>query len=202
MFKVQYKSIFANATAVIAATLAGCSQSAAPVDLNSAPSENDLSPISYMHRDRSNQFDRLNEAKSCNDMQLAVRWNHLAHRDPNENRPQWHQSIAKFGSGDDLVAVSANQTVFFSGTITQFAENKEVGGIWDFETADGNVLRGVMLKDFVNDVLTEDQRNPKHPYFIKPIMKGRALCGIATRMSDSVGGPHMFGINIAIDRDT
>jgi hypothetical protein len=117
------------------------------------------------------QFDHVEQARSCGDYELAMRWN----RPPNIEGGVFHKKLVYLTSG-----VPANlpkdSEVFLSGRIER-ADNLAAGGIvWLLAMPDGTRVQAIEAANFLEkeDQAAQESRNAA---LVKPNKPGRAFCG-------------------------
>jgi hypothetical protein len=141
-----------------------------------APSEQELQKISYMSAKQTGEkgrrvYDHLEQAKSCADLELAMRWN----RPPNVPGGAFHQKMVYLDSAlpPDL---AKNTEVFFSGKVEAFAPMPDGGAGWRLRMPDGKPAQAVEMASFWEKQEQESQ-DTKPAALIQPNRPGRMLCG-------------------------
>jgi hypothetical protein len=141
-----------------------------------APAEQELQKISYMSSSDSpaksrRLYGHYEEARSCGDFELAMRWN----RPPNVAGGVFNKKIVYLTSGfpGDL---PKDSEVFITGTIEQ---GKSLGSGtqgWLLRMRDGTVVQAIEMQNFLEK---EEQaaQDGKWVALEKPNKPGRAFCG-------------------------
>jgi len=170
-----------------------------PTDQNTAPSQGELQSISYMSTDVAG-YSHLNEAKSCGDFKLALRYNHLHYPMPTD--PAAQKSRAQFLSDAAIEAIQdSDQVIFFEGKIIQYRETEQFA-IWNIETPGGHPLQVVVLQSVGNYLAEQSHLNPSNPWFKAFAQPGRALCGVGEMITPQpFGQPLAIHSEVLMDRD-
>ncbi|MFL6603738.1 MAG: hypothetical protein ACJ8R9_20765 [Steroidobacteraceae bacterium] len=141
-----------------------------------APSAQALQKISYMSASDAGPkgrklYGRYEEAKTCDDFELAMRWN----RPPNVSGGLFHKKIVYLTSGvpDDL---PKDAEVFIAATIEQ-GRNLGSGALgWLLRMRDGTAVQAVEMQNFLQKQ-DEGAQDTKAVALQKPNKPGRAFCG-------------------------
>ena len=141
-----------------------------------APSEQELQKISYMSssdvKDQGRKrYSHYEEAKTCGDLELAMRWN----RPPNVAGGAFHQKMVYLTSavpGD----LPKDAEVFVAGTIEK-ANNLTSGALgWQVRLRDGTQVLAVETQNFL-EKQQQLAQDGKWVALQKPDTAGRAFCG-------------------------
>jgi hypothetical protein len=166
---------------IILVALAGCDRlkglgNATADAPDGAPGEQELSKINYMTADNSGVkgrriFTHLEEAKTCGDLELAMRWN----RPPNVAGGPFHQKMVYV---TDRIPADLPQKseVFISGRIEKWATLQSGGAGWMLRMKDGTPLQAIEQTNFWEKQEQESQSG-KVVALVKPNEPGRILCG-------------------------
>jgi hypothetical protein len=167
-----------SSVALLVVCLAGCERlglgehAAAP----EVPSEQALQKISYLPSADSGPkgrklFDHVEQAHSCEDYELAMRWN----RPPNIEGGLFHKKMV-YLTGGVPADLPKDSEVFLRGRIER-ADNLAAGGIlWVLALADGSRAQAIEASNFLQkqDETAQESRNAA---LVKPNKAGRMLCG-------------------------
>lgn len=172
-------SLKVGAIIVLANMAAGCDrlgvghQAAEP---DGAPSEQELQKISYMSSADSGPkgrrlFDHVEEAKTCGDFELAMRWN----RPPNVEGGMFHKKIAYLAGGIPA-DLPKDSEVFVTAKIEKGQTLTEGGVAWYLRMPDGTLLQAIEMAGFLEK---QDQaaQERKPVALVKPYTPGRIFCG-------------------------
>jgi hypothetical protein len=173
-----------------------------------APSEQELQKISYMSssdvKDQGRKrYSHYEEAKTCGDFELAMRWN----RPPNVAGGAFHQKMVYLTSavpGD----LPKDAEVFVAGTIEK-ANNLTSGALgWQVRLRDGTQVLAVETQNFL-EKQQQLAQDGKWVALQKPDTAGRAFCGQG--VYQGMGGKDsndpqqqipLISILFGMDRDT
>jgi hypothetical protein len=196
--------------------LSGCSESgtldnlsevksdsiASLVAVDGTPNQKGLERIAYMSRDTAppNQFSRLDDAKGCNDLELAIRWN----RPPTAAAGQ--QLTYVTSKVPKNLAKGAN--VFVSGRIIKSGSDRQSGvALWALRLRDGSSAEVIMLPQFWKS-LAQESHDAGRKWFIAPETANRMFCGAGSFQGpgETIPGSDtpvpVFGLLVAMDRET
>jgi hypothetical protein len=203
-FVVRSLAVLPAALVVLGACLvAGCDKigeqlgmgQQGPVDTG-APDEQQLQKIAYMSADNSGVkgrklYNHLEEAKTCADLELAMRWN----RPPNVAGGPFHKKMAYLTEG--FPADLAKETeVFISGKIERGETLTGGGAAWLLKMRDGNRAQAVEGANFW-EKQEQDSQTGKHVALVKPTKPGRSFCGQGVYQGAVVKDPDQ-GSNIPL----
>jgi hypothetical protein len=199
----------AGAGLLLATLLTGCGKlrlDGQPPHSTQLPTPKQLKPIRYMSQsqtpgpDGRRLFDHLDQAKSCHDLEIAMRW----------NRPA---DIKTGPFNDKLVYVSSavpadlakNSEVFVSGVIKAGRSLPSGGSIWSLKLKDGSELQAIETPDYY-DKQAEAQQSGGPATMIHPFTPGRTLCAYGVYQGniglamDNHGHVPLLSLFFAMDR--
>jgi len=173
-----------------------------------APSAQELQKISYMSSSDTGTkgrklYARFEEAKTCDDFELAMRWN----RPPNVAGGLFHKKLVYLTSGvpDDL---SKDSEVFITGKIERGSNLGEGAVGWHLRMRDGTVVQAVEMQNFVQKQ-EQAAEGSKVTALQKPNRPGRAFCGHGVYQGSIGKDPDhpdksipLVSILFAMDRDS
>lgn len=168
--------LLTTAVLAISSLCGGCDQLGLGHDESGpdgAPTEQDLRKIDYMStiEVKGRRFyDHLEQARTCADLELAMRWN----RPPNVAGGAFHQKMVYLGQGlpSDL---DKNTEVFFTGKIDRFDPLPDGGAGWRVRMPDGAVVQAVEMASFWQK--QEEAEDTKPAALVRPNQPGRVICG-------------------------
>ena len=146
-------------------------QQAAP----DAPAEEELRKISYMSATEAGgkrkQYTRYEEARSCKDLEVAMRWN----RPPNVEAGPFHQKMTYVTAGIPA-DFQKNTEVFIRASIEKGETLPSGSAGWYLRLRDGSRVQVVEMANFLEK--EEQSSQPGKPgAFVQPNRPGRVLCG-------------------------
>ncbi|HEY2016267.1 MAG TPA: hypothetical protein VGH38_22340 [Bryobacteraceae bacterium] len=192
---------------LLAGVLAGCGKlhlGGQPQHSTQLPTAKQLKEIHYMSQtqgpDGRRVFDHLEQAKSCHDLEIAMRW----------NRPP---DIKTGPFNDKLVYVSAavpadmpkNTEVFVSGVVKAGRSLPSGGSIWSLKLQDGSELQAIETPEYY-EKQAEAQQSGGHATMIHPYTPGRTLCAYGVYQGniglamDGHGHVPLLSLLFAMDR--
>jgi hypothetical protein len=143
------------------------------------PSPADLQRIQYMSQaagpDGRKIFDHLERAKSCRDLQLAMRWN----RPPDVQGGPFNQKMT-YLSGQVPPDLPKGSEVFIFGTIQRGESLPSGAWGWSLKMSDGSEVQAIEPAEYWQK--QEQQQDPQQQKegaaaIVKPNEPGRKLCG-------------------------
>jgi hypothetical protein len=168
-----------SALVVLAAVTAGCDKlgidSQGPV-ADEAPTEQDLAKIQYMSSADSGPngrklYTRFEEAKTCGDFELAMRWN----RPPGVEGGPFHQKMVYLKSS--LPAdLPKNTEVFVRATIEEGETLSSGSARWYLRMQDNTLIEAVEDAGFMEKQEQAAQES-KQTALVEPNKPHRAFCG-------------------------
>jgi hypothetical protein len=159
--------------------LSGCDKlglgSAPPQVSTQRPSPQELQRIQYMSQaagpDGRKLFDHLEQAKSCRDLELAMKWN----RPPDLEGGPFNQKLIYLGTQfpTDLPKQSE---VFLSGTIERGESLPSGAWGWSLEMTDGSEIQAIEAAEYWEKQQQAQQDGGAAAAIVKPAAPGRKLC--------------------------
>ncbi|MGH8138778.1 MAG: hypothetical protein ACREVV_11375 [Steroidobacteraceae bacterium] len=171
-----------------------------------APAEQELQKISYMSSAESHSHSRklythFEEAKSCGDFELAMRWN----RPPNSESGPFHKKMAYLTAtvpGD----LRKNSEVFLRATIEKGETLPSGSAGWYLRMSDGMLVQAIEMADFLEKQEQVAQEG-KAAALLEPNRPQRAFCGqgvyqgVAGKDPDRDRRIPLVSVVFAMDRD-
>jgi len=193
---------------VLASGLAGCDKlnlgSSQSTPSTQLPSASELKRIAYMSKspgpDGRPIFDKLNQARSCRDLELAMRWN----RPPDIKGGPFNEKMVYLTS--DIPANLPTQSeVFILGVIEHGQLLPSGAWGWSLKMADGSEVQAIEAAEYWQRQEQEQQEagsaNASRPY-----ARGRKLCahgiyqGATGRSLNGTGQVPLVSVLFSIDR--
>lgn len=167
------------AAALLLTLFPGCAKlglGGPPAPSKELPSAQQLKSISYMSQaatagpDGRRDYDRLEQAKSCHDLEIAMRWN----RPPDVKGGPFNKKMAYVSSGvpADLPKTSE---VFITGVIKAGQTMASGGSVWSLRLKDGSELQAVEAPEYT-EKQEEAQQSGGNATMLHPYTPGRLLC--------------------------
>ncbi|HJS88547.1 MAG TPA: hypothetical protein VJ738_01110 [Steroidobacteraceae bacterium] len=166
----------AAALLLLAALLAGCDKLGLgqPHRSKELPTAQQLKRIAYMSQaagpDGRRTFDRLGQAKSCHDFEIAMRWN----RPPDVKGGPFNQKMVYLTAGVPA-DLPKDSEVFLAGGIEQGQALPSGGSVWAVRLKDGSEVQAVEAPNYAQKQ-EEAQQNGGSATMIHPYTHGRAFC--------------------------
>jgi hypothetical protein len=145
------------------------------------PSPEELQRIHYMSQaagpDGRSIFDHLEQAKSCRDLELAMRWN----RPPDIPGGPFNQKLV-YVSGQIPAALPKESEVFIVGTIERGQSLPSGAWGWSLEMSDGSEVQAIEPAEYwqKQEQEQEQEQGPQQQKgaaaIVKPNEVGRRLC--------------------------
>lgn len=167
----------AGAALVLTALLTGCDklglggESAQSKEL---PTPRELKAIRYMSQakgpDGRPVYDHLEQAKSCHDLEIAMRWN----RPPDVKAGPFNGKMTYVLSGVPG-GLSKNAEVFITGVIKAGRSLSSGGSVWSLRLKDGSEVQAVETAEYAQKQ-DEAQQAGGHATMLHPYTPGRLLC--------------------------
>ncbi|MGH8181215.1 MAG: hypothetical protein ACRETR_09595, partial [Steroidobacteraceae bacterium] len=111
------------------------------------PSSHELRRISYMSQatgpDGRRVFDHLEQAKSCHDLEVAMRWN----RPPDVKGGPFNDKMV-YLSAQTLANLPKNSEVFLSGVIKAGRSMPAGGNIWSLKLKDDSEIQAIETPEY------------------------------------------------------
>jgi hypothetical protein len=192
---------------MLAGLLAACSRlglGGKPQRPAQLPSPRQLKQIAYMSQtagpDKRRIFDHFEQAKSCHDFEIAMRWN----RPPNVRGGPFDQKLV-YITARVPADLPKNSEVFVSGVIEAGRALSSGGSVWALKLKDGGQVQAVETAGYAAKQ-EEAQQNGGGATMIHPYTRGRALCaygvyqGITGLALDQHGRVPLVSVLFAMDR--
>ncbi|MHB8812864.1 MAG: hypothetical protein ACYDAE_06315 [Steroidobacteraceae bacterium] len=184
----------AGTALLLAASLAGCDKlglGSGPTLSKQLPTAQQLKAIAYMSQapgpDGRRVYDHLERAKSCHDLEIALRWN----RPPDVKGGPFNQRMAYVSSG--LPAnLSKSSEVFVTGAIEAGQTMPSGGSVWALKLKDGSEIQAVESAQYAAKE-EEPQPGGGLAMMLHPYTPGRLLCAY---------GVYQGNIGTALDQHT
>jgi hypothetical protein len=199
----QFFVLFVLATA----GLAGCgklqlgSESPASAQL---PSASELERIGYMSKspgpDGRPIFDKLGQARSCRDLELAMRWN----RPPDVQGGPFNEKLIYLSSGIPA-SLPKQSEVFIVGVIEHGLSLPSGAWGWSLKTTDGSEVQAIEAAEYWQKQEQEQQEGGAAS-ISKPYARGRKLCahgiyqGATGQSLNGTGQVPLVSVLFSIDR--
>ncbi len=140
-----------------------------------APDEQQLRKISYMAVANSGPngrkiYDHLEQARSCDDLELAMRWN----RPPNVESGPFHKKLV-YVSQQLPPDLPKNSEVFITARIERGGMLPAGGAGWLLRLPGGPAIQAVESANFWEKQEQDSQQTPAA--IVKPTQPGRSFCG-------------------------
>jgi hypothetical protein len=177
-----------------------------PVADDGAPDAQQLKKISYMTADNTGVkgrkvYKRLEEAKSCKDLELALRWN----RPPNVAGGPFKQKLVYLNQ--QLPAdLPKNTEMFVAARIERGAMLPGGGAGWLLRMKDGSLIQAVESTDYWEKQEVDSQQG-QPAAIVKPTKPGRVFCGHGVyqgplaKAPDQNGNIPLVSMLFSMDRD-
>jgi len=170
-----------------------------------APSEDQLKPIAYMSSEPGpggrKVYRHYEEAKTCGDFELALRWN----RPPNVEGGPFHRKMQYLG-GSLPADLPKDSEVFITAKIEKGETLPSGSTGWILRMHDGARVQAVETADFWAKQEQESE-DGKYVALVKPEKPGRILCAQAVYQGQAGKGPDqdqkvpVFAVLFAMDRE-
>ncbi len=175
---------------VLLAVLSGCDQfhsASSDSGPDGAPTEQELRKIGYMSSTDSGpnarkMYSRFEEAKTCADFELAMRWN----RPPNVEGGPFHQKVVYLTSTVPA-DVPKGAEVFIVATIEKWETLPSGAAGWYLRMADGTLVQAIESAGFW-EKQEEASQDGKVVALVSPNVPGRKFCGQGAYQG--LGGKH------------
>jgi hypothetical protein len=204
----------AAAVLVLAVLPAGCDKlgldklglGGQPAQSKELPTPRQLKTIAYMSQAKGGPdgrliYDHLEQAKSCHDLEIAMRWN----RPPDIKAGPFDEKMTYISSG-----VPADQSktseVFLTGKIRAGQSMPSGGSVWSLTLPDGSELQAIESPEY-SEKQEEAQQQAGAPQTMShPYTPGRLLCVYGVYQGDigmALGKPQhvpLVSVLFAMDR--
>jgi hypothetical protein len=169
------------------------------------PTARQLKSIAYMSQSKDGPngrlaYDHLEQAKSCHDLGIAMRWN----RPPDIKAGPFNQVMTYVSSGMPA-SLSKTSEVFVTGVIKAGQSMSSGGSVWSLKLQDGSEIQAIETPEYT-EKQEEAQQSGGHATMVHPYTAGRLLCAYGVYQGDigmALGQPRhvpLVSILFAIDR--
>ncbi len=167
------------AALLLAASLPGCGRlglGGQPRQSAELPTARQLKKIDYMSMsqtagpDGRRTYDSLDQAKSCHDLEIAMRWN----RPPDIKAGPFNQKMV-YVSSSMPTSLSKSSEVFITGVIKAGQTMSSGGSAWSLKLKDGSEVQAVESVGYAQKQ-EEAQQAGGNPTMVHPYTPGRLLC--------------------------
>lgn len=166
-----------GAALLLATLLTGCSKlrlGGEHTQSTQLPTARQLKAISYMSQapgpDGRKVYDKLEQAKSCHDLEIAMRWN----RPPDIKAGPFNEKMTYISSGIPA-GLSKNAEVFITGVIEAGQSLPSGGSVWSLKLKDGSEVQAVESAEYT-EKQEEAQQAGGHATMLHPYTPKRLLC--------------------------
>jgi hypothetical protein len=169
----------AIAALLFAASLTGCGKlglGGKPQHSTELPTARELKKIDYMSMsqaagpDGRRTYDSLDQAKSCHDLEIAMRWN----RPPDIKAGPFDQKMIYVSSAMPT-GLPKRAEVFITGVIKAGQTMPSGGSVWSLKLKDGSEVQAVESVGY-SEKQEEAQQGGGNPTMVHPYTPGRLLC--------------------------
>ena len=141
-----------------------------------APAEEELRKIDYMSSANSGaparkQYSHFEEAKTCGDFELAMRWN----RPPNVEGGPFHRKMIYLTSGIPA-DLPAHIEVFITATIEEGETLPSGSARWYLRMPDGTLVQAIETSTFL-EKQEQTAQDGKYVALVQPNQPRRVFCG-------------------------
>jgi hypothetical protein len=168
------------------------------------PSPTQLERIQYMSQvdapDGHKVFDHLERAKSCRDLELAMRWN----RPPDVEGGPFNKKLI-YLSESIPTDLPKQSEVFISGTIERGESLPSGAWGWTLEMTDGSEVQAIETAEYW-EKQQQAQQDGSAAAIVKPSAPGRKLCihgvyqGLIGKSPKRSGNIPLVSVLFALDR--
>ena len=204
----------AGAALFLATSLAACGKlglgklglGSQPQHSTHLPTARELKEIRYMSQtqaagpDGRHFYDHFEQAKSCHDFEIAMRWN----RPPDLRGGPFNDKMIYVSDGVPA-DLAKNSEVFFAGVIKAGRALPTGGSIWSLKLKDGSELQAIETTEYA-EKQEEAQQEGGHATMIHPYTPRRMLCAYGVYQGniglalDNHGHVPLVSILFAMDR--
>ena len=195
------------AVTLLTALLVGCGKlhlGSEPTSSSQLPTSQELERIDYMSQsvgpDGRRVFDKLAQARTCRDLELAMRWN----RPPDITGGPFNEKMIYLSSGIPADLPKQSE-VFIEGTIEHGQSLPSGGWGWTLKTQDGAEIQAIQPAEYWQKQEAEQQSGGPTG-IVKPYAAGRRLCGNGIyqgnmgRALNGTGNVPLVSVLFSIDR--
>lgn len=177
-----------------------------PAHSTQLPGPEQLKAIRYMSQaaspgpDGRRVFDHLEQAKSCHDLEIAMRWN----RPPDLKGGPFNAKIVYVSSGVPA-NLPKNSEVYISGVVKRGESLPSSSAVWSLKLKDGSEVQAVESSEYVLKQEEAQQEGGKAT-ILQPYKPGRTLCvygiyqGNTGLALDQQGQVPLINVLFAMDR--
>ncbi len=176
-----------------------------PAQSKELPTARQLKSIAYMSESKQGQdarltYDHLEQAKSCHDLEIAMRWN----RPPDVKAGPFNQKMTYIAAGIPADQPKISE-VFLTGVINAGQTMSSGGSVWSLKLQDGSEIQAVESPEYTAKQ-EEAQQAGGHATMLHPYTPGRLLCVYGVYQGDigmALGKPThvpLVSILFAMDR--
>jgi hypothetical protein len=176
---------------VLTTVLASCAKlglGGQPQHSTQLPTPRELKAIRYMSQapgpDGQRVFNHLEQAKSCHDLEIAMRWN----RPPDVKAGPFNQKMVYVSSAMPA-NLPKNSEVFVSGVIEAGRSLPSGGSIWSLKLKDGSEVQAIETAEYAQKQ-EEAQQSGGPATMLHPYTPKRILCAY---------GVYQGNIGLALD---
>lgn len=175
----------------LAALLAGCDKlslaklglGGEPAQSKELPSARELKSIAYMTQSKAAPgaratYNHLEQARSCHDLQIAMRWN----RPPDIKAGPFDQKMTYIAAGMPP-SLAKTSEVFVTGVIAAGQALPSGGSVWWLKLRDGGELQAIETPEYT-EKQEEAQQSGGHATMVHPFTPGRLLCAYGIYQGD------------------
>jgi hypothetical protein len=170
------------------------------------PSPEALQRIGYMSSAASGPggrkvYNRFEEAKTCGDFELALRWN----RPPDIEGGPYHKKMVYLTQGIPA-DLPKNSEVFISGTTAAFGTLPSGAAGWSLKMKDGSTAQAIETASYWEKQEQAAQAGGKIVAVVDPERPGRAFCaqgvyeGVMGKAPGQDGSVPLVAVLFAMDR--
>lgn len=171
--------------ATLAVLLTGCSKlglGGESPQSKQLPTAHELREIRYMSQAKGQDgrpyYDHLDQAKSCHDLEIAMRWN----RPPDIKSGPFNQKMVYVTSGMPA-GLPKNAEVFITGVIKAGRSLPSGGSVWSLRLKDGSEVQAVETPAYA-EKQEEAQQAGGHATMLHPYTPRRLLCAYGIYQGD------------------
>ncbi len=177
-----------------------------PTQSKELPTARQLKTIAYMSQAKGGAngrliYDHLEQAKSCHDFEIAMRWN----RPPDIKAGPFDEKMT-YVSSSVSASLSKNSEVFVTGRIRAGQSMSSGGSVWSLALPDGSEIQAIETPEYT-EKQEEAQQQPGAPAtMFHPYTAGRLLCVYGVYQGDigmALGKPQhvpLVSVLFAMDR--
>jgi hypothetical protein len=193
--------------AALAALLTGCNKlglGGESQQSHELPSARQLKAIAYMSQSKGPDgrllYDHLQQAKSCHDLELAMRWN----RPPDIKAGPFNEKMTYISAGMPA-GLAKTSEVFVTGVIEAGQSLPSGGSVWSLKLKDGSEIQAIETPQYV-EKQEEAQQSGGHATMVHPYTPKRLLCAYGVYQGNigmALGQPQhvpLVSVLFAMDR--